>query len=210
MLTKWRAGNGESLHRWVTSAGEGNVMAVILEGPDGGGKTTLLKRLVKDFPDLQVMPRFATSEGGPVRQGDDLFWYARALSQKVMVEHPNALYDRHPMISEYVYRSVIPDASGRISGLAESFLSEEARVFNELIAKRSLVIFCMPPFSQVVQNLSREKQMPGVEENIQKIYNRYRERYITHAGLSLSYNYRDPSHYRLVSVVLHNYLRSAK
>lgn len=137
-------------------------MAIILEGPDGAGKTTLLKNLLIAFPQLQPMPRFATSEGGPVAQGDDLFWLARSQSQKVIAEHPQAVYDRHPMFSEYVYRAIIPRPLSDELGVSEAFLSEEAQVFNEIIAKRSLVIFCLPGYAQAMKNLGSEPQMAGV------------------------------------------------
>lgn len=117
---------------------------LILEGPDGSGKTTLLEVLQEKFR-LPQHERFCTSDG----PFDDL---ARLAFKDVqtMITQPLSIYDRHPLLSEYAYASAIPERIVRgefLEGWAVSVLQQFAR--------ESLVILCLPPFKEVLKNVTQ-------------------------------------------------------
>lgn len=170
---------------------------LILEGPDGGGKTTLVKRLSSEL-NLPVHERACTSDGGPV---DDLFkWaYRDAVS---MPDQPMAIYDRHPLISEYIYGPIARHY------LLPEFRSPKAHALMRLMAAQVHVVFCIPPLEAVVANLSRETstQMPGVVENIARIHAMYQTLAMFWPGESTTYDYTAASHsyeHTLVAARLH-------
>lgn len=116
---------------------------IILEGPDGSGKTTLLEILEQKFQ-LPKHERFCTSDG----PFDDL---ARLAYKDVqtMPNQPLSIYDRHPFISEYAYAAAIPERTIRLDFL-EGWAVSTLRQF----ARHSLVVLCLPPFANVLQNVT--------------------------------------------------------
>ena len=154
-------------------------MSIILEGPDGAGKTTLLQELHGHFPTMEQHPRFCTSTGGPV---EDL---AEAVYKDTKSKATHFLYDRHPVISEYIYTF----ATGR--PLRPAFLTDSMGRIRNRIAHHSLVIWCLPPLREVIRNCERdeEEQMPGVFENIEKIYHQYQMHRLFWPGRHTTFDY---------------------
>ena len=152
-------------------------MSIIIEGPDGAGKTTLLSELHHQFPQMEQHPRFCTSKGGPVEN----------LSEAVFRDttgHPTHLiYDRHPIISEYVYRLAIDNY------IPQAFLHDAMGRVRNRIANNSLTIFCLPPLCVVKDNVSEEFDMPGVAANITKIYELYQMHRLMWPGRSIVFDY---------------------
>lgn len=166
---------------------------LILEGPDGGGKTTLLNTLALDF-ELPIHPRFSTSTGGPLdniynrgRQ-DLLTWGDQELS----------LYDRHPMVSEPIYGAILR------RDVDKNFY--RTRASDTAFLGRGLMIFVLPGFSTVQANLGIEDQLDGVAENILKIYKAYVSRAATYRGHSFIYNYKDEGAYEKLHAKITWYL----
>ena len=115
---------------------------IVLEGPDGSGKTSLLQNLVAHFK-LPQHERACTSSG-PIDE------VARWAHKDVTTLHtqPLSIYDRHPLISEYTYANAIPERAVRpdfVSGWAPKLLQQ----FSQSV----LLIMCIPPFSEVVKNV---------------------------------------------------------
>lgn len=137
---------------------------IILEGPDGAGKTTLLRNL-----DLPQRPRFATSADGPLNN-----LYARVYEDFMQVfGHENrvpecGVYDRHSLISEYIYGQIMPDRE-----VPPDFLWPSAKYMLEDIRNRSLLVLALPPLHVVRENLHKEIQLPGLHEQIFRIYQAY-------------------------------------
>lgn len=158
---------------------------IILEGPDGGGKTGLLRRLGDAFPMVPLAPRFATSLGGPL---DNLATRVYEDIQKQGKSNSPSFYDRHPIISEYVYGHSIPERT-----VNQYFLFPSATALRNNIASAALVVWCMPPLAEVTKNVQSNDQMPGVIENIQKIYEGYCIQRVTWPGESYLYDYTNPN-----------------
>lgn len=133
---------------------------IIVEGPDGAGKSTLIQRLKAENPELQLAPRACTSLGGPLRGNHLLEW---------LIDYGAVygyIYDRHPCISGAVYGAVRgdpPDASlwGRLSGLTRE-INENARV-----------IYCRPPRHEIIKAVNDTAQLEGVSRQIHSIIDAY-------------------------------------
>lgn len=157
-------------------------MSIIIEGPDGAGKTTLLQELHGHFPTMEQHPRFSTSVGGPIKN------LAEAVYKDTKSKGTHFLYDRHPVISEYIYTF----GTGRELGPA--FLTDSMGRIRNRVAHNSLVIWCLPPFPEVRRNVAGEiDQMPGVVENIEAIYAMYQMHRIFWPGRSVLYDYTQSS-----------------
>lgn len=152
---------------------------IIVEGPDGAGKTTLVKRL-QEQTGLSLHPRFVGSDG--VGDRSEIFRKMQ-LDTQSMIEMPVQIYDRHPLISEYVYG---PACRGK---LPVEWTTPQARLLRSLVAERSLVVWCMPSLDTVRANLSAGRDMIGVDENIANIYASYQTIRQFWQGRSFTHDY---------------------
>lgn len=133
---------------------------VIIEGPDGAGKSTLMHQLLEGHPEYQRAPRACSSLGGRL-SGIDLVAY---LTQYGSLD--GVIYDRHPAISGVVYDAVLcrdPSiAAGKYLREAFRWALENARV-----------IYCRPPVEVIAQSVLATPQMAGVARNIHRIVDTY-------------------------------------
>jgi hypothetical protein len=138
---------------------------ILLEGPDGSGKTNLSKHLHERLG-IQVAPRFATSEGGPV---DELYMKMHADLRTWDTSYEPRIYDRHPLISELIYGPLVRGE------MKPGFAHPSTTQLRKRVAYRSLVILALPPFDTVRRNVANEEfpQMPGVQRNIRAIWSMY-------------------------------------
>lgn len=136
---------------------------IILEGPDGAGKTTLAETLT-GLTSLTLHERASTSTGGPV---DDIYEWAEAdvltwPVQKLQV------YDRHPLISEPIYGSVLR------GGFDPRFNGPRSAELYSRLAGYGCVIFCLPDLETVMSNLDGdENQLAGVEQHATELWSAY-------------------------------------
>jgi len=173
---------------------------IIVEGPDGAGKTTLIQKLQYDFPYVMIHPRFCTSKGGPVEElsvavYNDYAEQARSRSRSV-------LYDRHPIISEYIYGHDIPGRQ-----VDPEFLTGGMAIIAGRIIDAALVVWCRPPLSILQLNLDPEHEMPGVYENIAQIYESYQMRELMWPGRQVRYDFTDQESYWAVRATVGKYIR---
>lgn len=170
---------------------------LVVEGPDGAGKTTLIRQLQEDFH-WKLAPRFSTSTGGPL---DDI--YHRTMSN--MSKPTYGIYDRHPVISEPIY------ALNLERPLDPGFMSIEyhrmrTRFFTgdpQMNIPGARLILCLPPKRVIRKNLRAEVQLAGVEGNIGGLIQSYKD--IGHhisagrwPGWAYLYDYTKPHAYELL------------
>lgn len=139
---------------------------IIVEGPDASGKDTLIRSLLKHFPDHTLHERASTSTGGPV--SNLAVWTARDVGS--MGDQPPSIYNRHPIISEPIY------AKYRIPPGHQSQEWTHApwvHAMRNHVSKHAVVVLCRPSFFTVRQTIfdqGVQAHMPGVYANILHIY----------------------------------------
>lgn len=153
-----------------------------MEGPDGGGKSTLIKQIFTQFPTIKRAARASEGVSGPV---DDLYdWAVHDMAG--WWNQPMAIYDRHPLVSEYIYGPICRgtmDPRFHDTGLRRR------------MARTALVIVCLPPLKVVRSSVSDERDMPGVATHIDAIWHCYASLKSCWAGQSglLYYDYTKSS-----------------
>lgn len=159
---------------------------LIVEGPDGSGKTTLINKLTFDL-DIPRAKKFVKSSGEGSGT-NDLFGGAYK-DVVTMLDRPAMIYDRHPMISEYIYGPIVRGS------LPPDFTTPQARATMRMFQEQVHVIWCLPALEMVYNNVTNEcsdapEQMSGVCENIEAIYSMYHSMRMWWGGQSTSvYDY---------------------
>lgn len=162
---------------------------VIIEGPDGGGKDTLIRELIPRMPGHTLHERASTSLGGPIN--DLAAWVAKDVS--TLRTQPSSIYNRHPLISEHVYRRYRTNSQPTPPEFDNPAWVD---AMTRTLARHALLVVCLPDWNTlrcVVRDQGPKAHMPGVYENIHKIYMDYT--YIDYRWPHgyLVYNYADPN-----------------
>jgi len=151
------------------------MVKVVIEGPDGSGKSNLVARLLAST-NLEVKPRACTSENGAI---ENLGGWVRDYLDSI----DSGIYDRHPLISDFIYGPIIrggvhPDFTGMLS-LEEYF---EGFYSHDLV-----LVYCLPPWFTVHENILKNHEpttdhLKGVIDNARALYDLYMVRYIMDLG----------------------------
>ena len=160
---------------------------IIVEGPDGAGKTTLIKRLMEEYPQLEVMPRAVSKEAKSLTQIDD---YIEAELNKGFGLR---LYDRFALLSSPCY-AMLPNRTfaGRM------FDAHWLRAMHyRLLALDPVVIVCLPSLATVVNNVQQGRDNLVVQNDIETIYINYLNYFASQVNntsvMLWDYNYPEPS-----------------
>lgn len=152
---------------------------IIVEGPDGAGKTTLVNQIAKEHG-LQVGVR-------GVKDRDRLYESTRrdtwsALDQCMRGNELPRIWDRL-YFSELIYAP--------LTGRRIAFTFREQVLIPKLFRVLGVpVIFCLPSKETVLDNVKEDDQMEGVLENISEIYDQYDSLY----KVLLNYSPAPPAH----------------
>lgn len=153
---------------------------IIVEGPDGAGKTTLINVLAEHF-DLPIQERVVSKETKALT--DLKVWTERNLSEGFVFK----LFDRHRLISDPVYRWAIPTKQPDKDLYQIDWLEASLKRFQTI---DPIVIFCMPPIETIMANLMDDPDNREVVSHILRIYYAYNLQYATlrsYAGFSSVY-----------------------
>lgn len=175
---------------------------IIIEGPDGGGKDTLIHSLMDLFPGHTQHKRASTSLGGPVP--DLAAWVAQDVT--TMYDQPASIYNRHPLISENIYAPY--RQTDRIQE-PEWRNPVWLNAMRRAAAAQSVLVLCLPPFATVrktVRDQGPAAHMPGVHDNIVDIWMSYS--YFTWPGVMLRYDYQHNTAERLAETIRYALARS--
>lgn len=136
---------------------------IIVEGPDGGGKTTLIKKIQEAYPDLEVAPRVVSKDTEAMVDMQD--WVNRNLAEGPQYK----LFDRHRLISEFIYGPILRQQQhpGFNSPI---WVHHSLRRFREL---RPVVIYCIPPLEVVMANIVGDEDNQRVWDHIMGIHAAY-------------------------------------
>ncbi len=152
-------------------------MLIIIEGPDGSGKSTLADKLRDELQGYILLVRTNSKPRG----GPDILHVARWLKEPSIP----VIVDRHPLTSELVYSHVLNRKPKHDLSHADI-----ARRFAD-----SLLIYCRPPLSVILQGVESLPQMEGVKDNLEQLvqtYDLHMGRYADLGVQALEYNYEDP------------------
>lgn len=135
---------------------------IIVEGPDGGGKSTLIDSLAKDF-NLDVSPRVVSKDT------EAMVDLKRWTVDNVARGWQNLLFDRHRLISEPIYGSVMRNYfEPGFDNWSWLFM-----MYHRFYEAKPLIIYCLPPFEIVRDNIWFDDDNSTVKNSIRSIYSQY-------------------------------------
>lgn len=169
---------------------------ILVEGCDGSGKTTLVNQLAEDL-------RLTVGQRG-THNRDKLFEVTRqdtytALAAAVKHDKPPQIWDRLGPFSDPIYSRVMDrNCAFKIAELQ----------FVRYILKtlKCPLIFCIVPLSVLQENVLKEHQMEGVEDNLPYIAGAYENLSQSYEG-AVVYDYRvEGAYQRLLDETINPYL----
>ena len=161
---------------------------IILEGPDGSGKSTLGNMLLEDG----IITKLILSPGRTRKNVPLLDQTMRYM--KLYSRDPRTAIDRY-LFSEMVYGPILREKS-------KFSKTQYMTLFQELMLKKTTIIFCLPG----VDNLKfKEDESPLVVSKINEVYNSYSAFYTSVRSMYKRihlYNWKEPDSYdNLVSTI---------
>lgn len=138
---------------------------IIVEGPDGAGKTTLISALTERF-NLSVAPRVVSKDAEAMV--DLKTWVEENLAGGFQYK----IFDRHRMISEFIYGPILRKEQ-------QPGFSDPNWVMyrmSQFIQIDPIVIYCLPPLEVVKQNIAGDEDNRVVWDHIEGIYTAYLHR----------------------------------
>lgn len=141
---------------------------IILEGPDGSGKTTLAKHLCELFDLQYVRPPAAvlSSSNGPQTERGLIEWWLEELKRSAIRSYRRqVVYDRTTFISDPIYRLAM---GGRPQGTPD----EMGQGVYVLSGRYDLCIFCLPPFEKTLEAVHAEgrDKLPLPDEMLYNVW----------------------------------------
>lgn len=135
---------------------------LIVEGPDGAGKTTLIRTL-KEHLHLDVAPRVVSKDTEAMT--DLRVW----VDENLEAGFQQLIFDRHRLISEPIYGPIM--RSTPEPGFAE--LAWLGPRMEQFYALKPVIIYCLPPFAMVQANVMYDDDNSAVADKIGSIYQAY-------------------------------------
>lgn len=156
---------------------------IIVEGPDGAGKTTLIQHLSEHLG-VPVHDKASSSIGGPV---DYLGKWVDSDMGTLRNPFTQFIYDRHPVISEPIYARLVRKQPAQYPFEVDEFVNG----VREVIYDSSVVVWCLPGLDVVMSNVMKNwrDQMPGVVTNIGKLHQAYATAMFRWRGPKRQYDY---------------------
>lgn len=139
---------------------------IIVEGPDGAGKSTLIKNIQAQYPDLEVAGRVVSKDTEMMT--DLQAWVNQNLAEGFQYR----LFDRHRLISEFIYGPVLRP-SPQPGFASPTWVFNSLRRFARI---QPLVIYCLPPLEVIKANLENDQDNIRVRDHIESIYAGYLHR----------------------------------
>lgn len=136
---------------------------IIVEGPDGSGKTTLIKQLQTKFG-LEVAPRVVSKDAEALT--DLKVWVEQNLAEGFQYK----IFDRHRLISEYIYGPLLrKEQQPGFTDLIWSY----GMLYKLYTEVDPIVIYCLPSLETVRKNVLGDHENAVVAEHIDGMYAAY-------------------------------------
>lgn len=137
---------------------------IIVEGPDGSGKTTLVRDLSRDL-NMLVAPRVVAQD--TTAMVDLKQWVDHNLDRGFQP----VIFDRHRLISEPIYGTIMPGKRENSGFWADfEWLAESMRRFYDI---QPFIVVCLPPYDVVMNNLLDDPSNREVFPHTWAIYRAY-------------------------------------
>lgn len=177
---------------------------IIVEGPDGAGKTTLINQLV-EVTGLPVAPRVVSKDA------EAMVDLKKWTEDNVAKGWQSIIYDRHRLISEPIYGSVLRNKFE--PGFDDpTWLYLMNHQLYQVV--NPIIIYCLPPFETVLDNTKDDPDNAVVAgHKIRKIYAQYVAKFASDMALNpqntFKYDYTDTTYKGpLFKVILNQMERS--
>ena len=136
---------------------------IIVEGPDGAGKTTILE-VIRAYTGWDIAPRVVSKEAKAM--ADLMVWTER----NVAMGFQKKLFDRHRLISDPIYRFALRSKVMQPSLYNFYWLSG---MFQKFYEAEPIIIYCLPPLGTVRRNLEGDEDNKVIVGDIDRIYYMY-------------------------------------
>jgi hypothetical protein len=165
---------------------------IVVEGPDGAGKTTFIE-LLQAYTHLEVAPRVVSKDA------EAMVDLQRWVHDNVTKGWQELIFDRHRLISEPIYGPALRDRlEPGFSDLSWFYAMLEA-----FYACKPVVVYCLPPFEEVWDNVMSDENNRIFHQNgaaLRQIWCAYLNKACTDFALrnyTLVYDYTsdDPMYY---------------
>lgn len=172
---------------------------IIVEGPDGAGKTTLVQELHNNF-NLPIAPRVVSKEAKAMV--DLKRWTERNVHEGFQY----MIYDRHRLISEPIYGAVL---RRRFEPGFDDTQWMYLMYYQFYCLCRPVVIYCLPPYKIVRDNILEDPDNKVVKNSIRRIYALYAAKAAHDAVMNgaLIYDYTKPESIEPVQIGVGQALR---
>lgn len=176
---------------------------IIVEGPDGAGKSTLVKEILHKYPEFKEGERGTTDRSKLYTVTVEDTFRAIDLALRARKQLSLRVWDRL-FFSERIYYSL----TGRENQFSPG---QEVFIGHVLEAMRCPIFLCLPPYEAVYENAQVHKQMQGVTEHLEEIYIGYSTMYWDMPNQTMLYDYTQTNReaiwdIRSVFAVIDNYL----
>jgi hypothetical protein len=170
---------------------------IVVEGPDGAGKTTLCEAICRRYR-LKMGQRSTHDRDKIWRTTRKDTWYA--LHEEMRCDHPPLVWDRLGPYSDPVYAPL-----GIPVPRPVAFTAAELSMIDVFLRHFGVVILCMPPLDVIERNVQSARQLEKVEDKLAEIVDGYTQVMPYYPR----YDYTSPDNKRLDRMIEH-YLRKRK
>lgn len=144
---------------------------IVVEGPDGAGKTVLVGQLTKDFPRLKMAVDVWEKRGEADKHKEER--RISTVRQRTYTAIGEAFKGTKPLIHDRLFYSEM--VYGPLLRNYVKFHPMEAEfIHRAFLTLQCPIVICLPPFTVVENNVhNTQDHLDGVNERIEELYGGY-------------------------------------